>query len=273
MAQDHNTQDNPSNALAKVAKQQAATTLQPNAASGAGPIALGLLGTNAWAVSVGWTLLSADVSLGQSALASGGLLLLWGGALLHARSQAESLRLAARWLLLAVFPLSLSAALCLGDAAQRVRTHSALSLLLAALALLAYGAAAVQLCRAELPLLPTISHSRKAEPPATREPSRTLRLLASGILVVGAAAIALIAPLTSSAKELEAAWGEAAGAGAVLTAVVGGAVAVGIVGLELGSLHKAETRRGLTSRQRLNRIATELFLAVVGAVVYFSLLS
>lgn len=273
MAQDHNTQDNPSNALAKAAKQRAVTTLQPNRARGAGPVALGLLGTNAWAVSVGWTLLSADVSLLQSLLASSGLVLLWAGALLHARSHAESFRLASRWILLAGFPLSLSAALCLGDAAQRARAHSALSLLLSALALLAYGAAAVQLCRSELPLLPTISHSRKVEPPALREPSRTLRLAASAILLLGAAGIALIAPLTTDAKELEAAWGEASGAGAVLTAVVGGAIAVGIVALELGTLHKAERTRGLSARQRTNRIVTELFLAVVGAVVYFSLLS
>jgi hypothetical protein len=99
-------------------------------------------------------------------------------------------------------------------------------------------------------------------------------LVSSAILVVGAAAIALIAPLTTDAKELVAAWGDAAGAGAVLSAIVGGAVAVGIVGLELGALHKAETgSRGLSARQRTNRIATELFLAVVGAVVYLSLLS
>jgi hypothetical protein len=243
--------------------------LQPTAAGSAGPVALAALGTNAWAMSVGWTLLSADVSMTHALLASGGLAVLWASSLLHARSRSESMRLAACWLLLCVFPLSLALALCLGDEVARERTHSALSLPRSALALLAYGAAAVQSCRAPLPLLPVTSHARKAERPQAPEAGRTLRLVASGILLAGSGAIALIAPLMSGYPQLKAAWGDAAGAGSVLAAVVGGALAVSIVGLELGALYRSKQGASvLTRRQRTNRMATWLFAALVGAVLY-----
>jgi hypothetical protein len=223
-------------------------------------------------MSVGWTLLSADVSMTRALLASSGLVLLGASSLLHARSRSESMRLAACWLLLCVFPLSLSLALCLGDEAARERTHSALSLPLAALALLAYAAAAVQSCRAPLPLLPVTSHARKAERAQAPEAGRLVRLVGSGILLAGAAAIALIAPLLTSYPQLKAAWGDAAGAGAVLSAVVGGALATSVIGLELGTLYRA--RQGadvLTHRQRTNRVATWLFAALVGLVLYGTL--
>lgn len=284
MAQDHNDQDNPSMAWAKASRRRAMRSstidtldssvtssepLQPTAAGSAGPVALAALGTNAWAMSVGWTLLSADVSMTRTLLASSCLVLLWASSLLHARSRSESMRLAACWLLLCVFPLSLALALCLGDDVARERTHSALSLPLSALALLAYGAAAVQSCRAPLPLLPVTSHARKAERPHAPEAGRTLRLVGSGILLAGAGAIALIAPLVSGYPQLKAAWGEAAGAGSVLAAVVGGALAVSVVGLELGALYRSKQGAApLTRRQRTNRVATWLFAALVGLVLY-----
>ena len=48
-------------------------------------VALVLLGTNAWATSVGWTLLPADVRLRDAAFAASALVWLLLGAMLHAR--------------------------------------------------------------------------------------------------------------------------------------------------------------------------------------------
>jgi hypothetical protein len=245
--------------------------LQLTAAKGPGSLAIAALGLNAWAASVGWTLLSPDVSLTRALLASAGLLPLWLGAL-AARAKSDLWQLSARWLLLCVFPLSLSAALCLGDEAARERAHSAVSLLLAAISLLAYGAAALQACRAPLPILPTKSHARRSEPRlSSRRPSLS-RIAAAAVLILGAFAIALIAPLSSDYALLETSWGEAADAGAALTAVVAGAIAVTLVGIELAPMLKPKPVVAIPWRRRRTRIVTMLFVAMFSGAVYLRLL-
>ncbi|MEY4580562.1 MAG: hypothetical protein RL701_5265 [Pseudomonadota bacterium] len=248
------------------------------AAQAPGAAALCVLGVNAWALSVGWTLLSPDVSLRHTLLASAALVVLAFGVFFNARAtrmrgarsplDLSFWQVGARWSLLCVFPMSLSAALCLGNEAQRERAHSALSITLAAVALLAYGAAALQACRAPLPILPSRSHARRTELPKAADSQRVIKWLASGVLIVGALAIALIAPLSSSYAQLQAAWGEAADAGAVLTAVVAGAIAMTVVAVELAPLLRSQGAPRMPANKRNKRIAVMLLLTMLGGVTY-----
>jgi hypothetical protein len=270
MAQEHKLQDTPSTPSAKAANEdRSVVDLQPTAAKAPGSFAISALGVNAWAASVGWTLLSPDLSLVHTLLASLALVPLGLGALLQARARTPSWQIGARWLLLCVFPLSLSAALCLGDEAGRERAHSAVSMVLAAISLLAYGAATLQATRVPLPLLPTKSHARRSEPRLSPKRESVARLLAAGCLILGAFAIAL---MCSDYTQLETAWGDAADAGATLTAVVAGSIAVTLVGLELGPLLKPKAAAQISARKRKNRIATMLFLAMFGGAVYLRLM-
>jgi hypothetical protein len=271
MAQDHNLQDS-SSARAPIAGRQ--TEHEASAAISVGPVALSALGLNAWAISVGFPLLSADVSLQGSLAATSALGLLGLGALVQARARSDGMRHVARLLLLAAYPAGLAAALALGSEAARERAHSPFSVVLAALSLLAYGVAAVQACRPELPLLPAISRSRRSVHAPRRDATRPLQRVAAGVLLVGAAAIALIAPLLPEYAEVERSWAEAAAPGAVLSALVGGAIAASIIATQLGSLLKPRRRvAGEGLRQRQNKIASALFLALLGAVVYFTVRS
>jgi hypothetical protein len=252
-----------------------------------GAVALVLLGTNAWATSVGWTLLPADVRLRDAALAASALVWLLLGALLHLRrtsllaEDAAAWRAedpvrwraedAARWLLLCVFPVALAVALCVGPEAARERVHSPLSMLFCSLSLLAYGVVAVSACQAPLALLRSVTHTRKPDRSNGSRPTNRLRVAMIALLLAGALAISLIAPLLPAYATVEAAWGDASEAGAVLAAVVGGAIGVTLIAIHLGALLHARTpERRDTARQRRQRIATLLFLALFGLVVYFS---
>ena len=269
MAQDHYLQDTPSTSSSKVSKQQRDSIEVPlSAAKGPGPAAVGLLGVNAWALSVGWTLLSTDVSMRRALLSSVGLLTLALGVWLRTRAQRDSWQTLARWCLLCVFPLTLSGALCLGSELERERAHSAVSMSWAALSVLAYCGVALQLCRVPLSVLPSKSHARRREVSKVADPHRLSKNLAAGCLMLGALAIAWIAPLSSDYAELEAAWGEAADAGAALTAVVAGAIAVTVVGVELGLLLRANVDPPISPRRRRIRIATMLLSAAFGGAVY-----
>ncbi|HTU63350.1 MAG TPA: hypothetical protein VMF89_33040, partial [Polyangiales bacterium] len=108
------------------------------------------------------------------------------GALLHARTLADERSDSARWLLLCVFPVSLAAALCLDTEAMRESAHSALSMLLAAASLLAYGAAALQACRTPLALLPTRSQARRSERGAMPAAESSTLRAAAWLLWIGA---------------------------------------------------------------------------------------
>ena len=268
MAQNHKPQDTlsatPAKAPASRPQLRAAAPLTSFTVLG--------LGANAWVTCVGWVLISNDVSRWHAAAGGFALVPLCAGALLHARSSAERRGDGARWLLLCVFPATLAAALCLGSEGLREQAHGALSMLLAAASLLAYGAATLQVCRTPLDLLPTRSQARRSErgtaPPA---PSRVLRA-AAAVVWAGAFAIALVAPLSSDYPALQLAWGESADAGAALTAVAAGAIAVSLLGLELGPLLKARRARHISTRARRNRIAVTLFLTLCGGLIYLSLL-
>lgn len=275
MAQSHKAQDtlsaSPAKALAS-ARMTTESALPLRAARSPNSLALFALGANAWLTCVGWVLISNDVAVWHTSAASFALVPLIVGALSYARGSTDRKNEITRWLLLCVFPVSLAAALCLGSEATREHAHSALSMLLAAASLLAYGAVALQACRTPLAILPTRSQARRSERGSVpvRE-SKAMRAAALAIWI-GALAIALIAPLSSDYPSLQLAWGEAADAGAAFTAVVAGAIAVSLLSTELGPLLKARRLRHVSTRTRRNRIAVMLFLTLCGLLVYLGLL-
>ena len=269
MAQNHNSQDSLTAAPAKALTESSSPLRAAGSPSSA---ALLGLGANAWLTCVGWVLISNDVSVWHMSTAAFALAPLCAGALLHARTRPDARSDSARWLLLCVFPVSLAAALCLGSEAMRESAHSALSMLLAAASLLAYGAAALQACRTPLAILPTRSQARRSDRGAAApRQSATLRA-AAWLMWIGAFAIALVAPLSSDYATLQLAWGEAADAGAAFTAVVAGGIGVTLLGVELGPLLKARRARHVSTRTRRNRIAVMLFLTLCGGLMYLGLL-
>jgi membrane protein YqaA with SNARE-associated domain len=137
---------------------------------------------------------------------------------------------------------------------------------------LAYGAAALQACRTPLALLPTRSQARRSERGAAPPRESAVLTAAAWLLWIGAFAIALVAPLSSDYATLQLAWGDAADAGAALTAVVAGGIAVGLLGMHLGQLLKARRARHVSTRTRRNRIAVMLFLTLCGGLMYLGLL-
>jgi uncharacterized membrane protein len=236
-----------------------------------GAAALIVLGANAWVTGVGWTLLPADVRLRDAALAASGLVWLLIGAMLHVRMRSERARTAARWLLLCVYPASLAASLCLGSEAAREHVHTPVSMLFCSLSLLAYGVAAVLACREPLLLVTSVTHVRQRDREATPRAPRPLRVSLIALFLLGALGIAVVAPLVPAYTQVEAAWGGAAEAGAVLAAVAAGALGVSMVAIHLGALlHGRPLGPTYTARERRTRIATLLFLSLFGAVVYFS---
>jgi polyferredoxin len=182
--------------------------------------------------------------------------------------EGERSRNAARWLLVCAYPALIGLSLSLGSEQVRETAYTALSMPLCAASLLAYGAAAVVACRQEERPLEAESHPLNGREPSPA-PSR-LRRFVIGVCLCGAFAIAVIAPLVPAHAELAGAWGDAAEAGAVLAALAAVAIAVSVIVIHLGSaLRKTEKHRE-TIRQRRQRIATLLFLTLLGFVTYFT---
>jgi hypothetical protein len=226
------------------------------------------LGVNVWVTHV----LLALVSYGTTPMhyvvgACSLLCLLLGAAARMTRDDARSRR-AALWLLVCGYPALIGVSLSLGSEQIRETAYTALSMPLCAASLLAYSAAAVVACRQEERPLETESH-----PLNGREPSASpalFRRSVIGICLCGAFAIAVIAPLASDYVQLAEAWGDAADAGAVLSALAGTAIGVSVVVVHLGgALRKTEKVRE-TMRQRRQRVATLLFLTLLGFVTYFT---
>jgi heme A synthase len=167
-----------------------------------------------------------------------------------------------------VYPALIGLSLSLGSEQVRETAYTALSMPLCAASILAYAAAAVVACRQEEHPLETESH-----PLNGREPSPApslLRRFVIGICLCGAFAIAVIAPLVPAYAEVAEAWGDSAEAGAVLSALAAVAIAVSVIVVHLGSaLRKTEKPRE-TVRQRQQRVATLLFLTLLGFVTYFT---
>jgi hypothetical protein len=74
-------------------------------------------------------------------------------------------------------------------------------------------------------------------------------------------------------REVEAGWRHAAAPGATLAAAVGGALAVTVLGAELGSLlRRADMPHPPSASERSLRVATLLFVSLLGAVAYYAVI-
>jgi hypothetical protein len=235
------------------------------------PAALVLgLGANVWITHVLLALVSGGASPAQYAVGVFALLCLLLGVVARmsaALGHRERREAAARWILLGVFPGAIGLSLSLGDERVRETAHNALSMPLCAAALLAYGAAAVSACRRRPTLLEAEIHplnGREAQP----RPKR-LRGFVIGAVLFGSLVITVVAPLWPPYPQAAQAWGDAADAGAVLTALVAMATAVSVIVVHLGSALRRSDGRGETLRQRRNRFATLLFLTLLGLVTYW----
>jgi hypothetical protein len=258
MAEDHMSQDTSTNTLPKASPSRSLS-----------PAVVAALGFNAALVCAAWpafllpegAVVRASLSLVTAACGT----LLMGVIALY----LEKLR-AARWLLLCGFPATLACAVAVVPEGELEHAHTPVSLVLGALAFLAYAAGcalAVTPPRAvrehEATLLPLAAEL----PDIPRSPFRAAML---ATFVAGAFLIAVVAPLWPAWPRVQAAWGEAAGPGAVLSAVVAGALATSMLALHLTSLLRhADAPPPLTAPERRLQIATLLFVSLLGGVVYF----
>jgi heme A synthase len=230
-------------------------------------IVLGL-GVNVWVTHVLLALVSYGATPLQHVVGACSLLCLLLGVATRMTKERESSRRAARWLLLCVYPALIALSLSLGSEQIRESAYTALSMPLCAASLLAYAAAAVVACRQQEQPLETESHALNGREPIPT-PSQ-LRRFVIGLCLSGALAIAVIAPLSTDHAQLAEAWGDAADAGAVLSALAAAAIAVSVIVVHLGgALRKSEKPRE-TMRQRRQRIATLVFLTLLGFVTYFT---
>lgn len=227
------------------------------------------LGVNVWVTHVLLVLVSYGATPLQYVVGACSLLCLLLGVSARMTREGERVRRAVRWLLLCVYPALIGVSLSLGGEQLRETTYTALSMALCAASLLAYGAAAVVACRQEERPLETQSYplnGREAIPAPAR-----LRRFVTGVCLCGAFAIAVVAPLVPGGAEVAEAWGDAAEAGAVLCALTAVAIAVSVIVIHLGNALRRGDKPRETLRQRQQRIATLLFLTLLGFVTYFTL--
>lgn len=228
------------------------------------------LGINVWITHVLLALVANGAPEGQYFVGVFALLCLLLGVAARmsaAFGDTERREAVARWILLGVYPGAIGLSLSLGNERVRESAYSALSMPLCAAALLAYGAAAVSACRKRPNLLEAEIHALNGREAQLR-PKR-LRRFVVGAVLLGSLAITVVAPLWPPYPRAAEAWGDAAEAGTVLTALVAMATAVSVIVVHLGSTLRRSEERGETLRQRRNRFATLLFLTLLGFVTYW----
>jgi hypothetical protein len=144
-------------------------------------------------------------------------------------------------------------------------------MVLLALSLCGYGAAAAASLDVPAQVLsvthaPLGTDSWDAVPP---ERGMRQRLFIA-LCVTGAGAIALVAPTLGGTSVIERAWGDAAGVGAVLSAVVAAALGIAVLAIYLPNALRARGASDQPPRADTTlRVAWFLFLAMLGAVTYF----
>lgn len=242
-------------------------TVPPDAERGS-RLRLGLLGVNAWIVAV-----VAPTSFvgypGHGALVA--LLLpptvLAVGVLAMTRRPER-----ARWALLAGYPLSVATALGVQPALTERDAYGTLGLLVAALALLAFVAAAGHALRRGLGTRPAHARPLGGQAPVG-EPAarRLLRRALLGASAVTALALTLVAPTLEERRERARRWGEATDDATVLAIVTGTLVAVVMLALIVGPNLRAARARPPRAAQRRIRVATALFLALSAAAGWAAL--
>ena len=180
------------------------------------------LGAYAWTAVVVWPRLSlAPPSADTLAVGLLAPVMLVAGL----RAIRNRLRLA-RWLLFAGFPTALALAVAKESEATNRIVYSPVLLLIAALALLAFGACALGACSGAAQLRSVNLSLLRSD--AYLAPKRTnrLRIVAVGWVLASALVLATWPPSAGGVVALREAWGEASNEGALLTAVGAAALAV-----------------------------------------------
>jgi hypothetical protein len=212
-----------------------------------------ILGLNLWFAMLLWPL---DELPPSHALVWGGaaLAMLAVGVTLVAQTRAS----AASWLLLLAFPVLLALALV----NRATDAYDPLSLALVGLSLLAYGAVAASVTAPGASALPYSGTVR-----TTFIDGRTFTERTRWILVcIAAVLIVVVAPTLGGRDTLEAAWGEAATEGALLTAVVAASIGGAVIASYTIGITRPPRRRTATDRRW--RVAALLLAAAVGALTY-----
>jgi len=171
--------------------------------------------------------------------------------------------------LLLAFPIALAAAIACRPEAHNLRLFGPATLTLLGLSLCAYGAFAAQACAASTETL-MASHVTLGDRPRDAPPAGRGRLQAIfvGLCCMGACALVFVAPAWGGSSALSTAWGEAALAGGVLTAVVGAALGVATLTVFLSAGLRQPTTVPPKTGAAL-RATWFMFLALLGAVTYF----
>jgi hypothetical protein len=270
MAEDHMSQST----LSRTRTQAWAQTPDPSPATTEAetqPLSVLALGLCAWLATAGYTWVSLPTNAWSVALALTALTLLATGTWALRTHAVQN----ARWLLLSAFPVALACTLLPHEARLVAATHTALTLPLSLGCVLLYEALALSACRQYGASVHVRARPMEGQAvPATSTQDAWPRRIMLGLMIAGAAAAAVVAPLWPSYETLRSAWGPAtADAGAVLTAVVGGAIGTAVCGLFLGSLlRRTPEPQALPPHELRLRVATALFLALLGAIVYFTIM-
>lgn len=227
-----------------------------------GALRVGILGLNAWTVAlliptlhvgVGTTL---ETLLAISPLIALGLGVYW----------LDQRRAWARWALLGAVGPALCLAIALRDELVAREAFDPAGMLLAAVSLLAYLAAAAHaLTRPRAPRESSVHPLRTKEPVAEPAPRRWLRRALLGTASMGALAIAVLAPAWAERSARVEAWGDAADDGAVLTAIVAAISAAVALGAVIGPGLRADRKPRDPAKDR-RRFALSLGVAIVGAI-------
>lgn len=229
------------------------------AGGGAARARLAILGVNAWIVALLVPSLHLEVGLDLDLLVSCAPLAVLAIAL------AIPHRGAARWGLLAGYPTSIALALGLRTELTERDAHGTAGLVLAALSLLAFVAAAAHASSHQpgsAELQTPLERDPVAEPLARRWVRRALLALAAA----GALAITLVAPTLAGRRERVERWGEAADDATVLAAIVAATVACVAVGAIVGPSLRAARPGSHPPAQRQRRLAASMLLAVAAGV-------
>jgi hypothetical protein len=172
---------------------------------------------------------------------------------------------AARWGLLAGYPAAIAAALGFRSELAERDAHGTIGMVLAALSLLAFVAAAAHASSphpAGAEVQTPLERDPVAEPIARRWVRRALLAIAAS----GALALTLIAPTLASRRERVERWGEAADDATVLASVVAATVACVALGAIVGPALRAARPGSASPAQRQRRLAASMLLAVAAGV-------
>jgi hypothetical protein len=239
-----------------------------------GALPVVLLGLNVWLAGVLWPLLAtAEPAFAAYIAAAACLLPLGIGAAAHARGLGldpdagqRSLRTIAGASWLVAFPIACGAVMTVWPHASE-RALGTLGLVLLWLSLCVFAAAVAHACgiRAQPPATPELTLADAAAPTERAAPRR-LRSAIIALCIGGGAALGLIAPdVASLAPDADG----SARAALVLTAVVGSALGCTLVAVFLASGLRADAKPQEPRLDSNLRAAWYVFVALLGAVVYY----